>query len=164
LRAAGGGNGGGWHARSRRAWEDGLARATAGPGSARRRGRIPTPGRGFAPADGPSRPRAGRGAGRLHGPRPPGARPLPGRRGPHGTRSGGDSPARSRPSGLALMTQCQANLVLWQSREVAAHYAALGWYLPWEEHLFTRYIPRGCRLLDLGVGAGRTTQLLAEKV
>jgi SAM-dependent methyltransferase len=56
------------------------------------------------------------------------------------------------------------NRALWEDRNVAEKYARLEGFLPFEEGLFARFIPADCSVLDIGVGAGRTTGLLARRV
>lgn len=54
-----------------------------------------------------------------------------------------------------------ANRRVYSSREVVAHYAALEYLTECERLLFATYIKPGMRILDLGVGGGRTTSHLA---
>ncbi len=55
------------------------------------------------------------------------------------------------------------NLEIYDSPEVAAHYATLDYLTPCERALFEIYIPTGSAILDLGVGGGRTTSYLAKR-
>jgi SAM-dependent methyltransferase len=47
--------------------------------------------------------------------------------------------------------------------DVVAQYRASNYLLPCEEHAFSNFIAAGTRVLDLGVGAGRTTPFLAAR-
>jgi SAM-dependent methyltransferase len=55
------------------------------------------------------------------------------------------------------------NLQVYNSPDVAAHYAILDYLTPCEELLFGRYIKPGAVVLDLGVGGGRTTPYLSRR-
>jgi SAM-dependent methyltransferase len=55
------------------------------------------------------------------------------------------------------------NLQIYNSTEVAAHYAGLNQITPCERLLFERHIPPGAAVLDLGVGGGRTTPYLSQR-
>jgi len=63
------------------------------------------------------------------------------------------------------MTGCNGdtNLQTYDAPEVVAHYASLSYLTPCERMLFETYIPSGSRILDLGVGGGRTTSYLAKR-
>jgi SAM-dependent methyltransferase len=51
----------------------------------------------------------------------------------------------------------------WYSRpEVVADFEGLSGLTPAEEFIFTRYLSQGMRILDVGVGCGRTTPFLAS--
>ncbi len=54
------------------------------------------------------------------------------------------------------------NLPVYNSRAVAAHYAALNYLSPCEQKLFDIYLQPGMDILDLGVGGGRTTTYLSS--
>ena len=56
-----------------------------------------------------------------------------------------------------------SNLQTYQSEEVASHYATLDYLTPCEQLLFDAFIESGERVLDLGVGGGRTTPYLVER-
>ena len=47
--------------------------------------------------------------------------------------------------------------------DVVADYVRMEGLTPTEDALFARYVPEGARILDLGVGTGRTTPWLAER-
>jgi ubiquinone/menaquinone biosynthesis C-methylase UbiE len=53
-------------------------------------------------------------------------------------------------------------LSVYRSADVAAYYEQLRYLSPAERLLFERYVKRGDRILDLGVGGGRTTPYLSE--
>ena len=55
------------------------------------------------------------------------------------------------------------NLAIYNSAEVAAHYAGLSQISPCECVLFETYIRSGAAVLDLGVGGGRTTPYIAPR-
>jgi len=55
------------------------------------------------------------------------------------------------------------NLQIYETPDVAAHYAGLNYLTPCERMLFETYIPQGSAILDLGVGGGRTTTYLANR-
>jgi len=57
----------------------------------------------------------------------------------------------------------ESNLRVYDAPDVAAHYAGLDYLTPCERLLFQTYIPPGSAVLDLGVGGGRTTPLLASR-
>ena len=65
----------------------------------------------------------------------------------------------SEMTGLSAET----NLQTYDAPEVAAHYASLSYLTACERMLFETYIPPGSRILDLGVGGGRTTPYLAKR-
>jgi ubiquinone/menaquinone biosynthesis C-methylase UbiE len=54
------------------------------------------------------------------------------------------------------------NLLVYNSREVAEHYAALNYLSTCERTLFEAYLRPGTDILDLGVGGGRTTPYLSS--
>jgi SAM-dependent methyltransferase len=58
----------------------------------------------------------------------------------------------------------QTNLETYDAVEVASYYASLNYLTPCERLLFDSFIPRGSAVLDLGVGGGRTTDYLANRV
>jgi len=55
------------------------------------------------------------------------------------------------------------NLAIYSRPEVAAHYAALDYVSPCERLLFDRYVQSGTRVLEIGVGGGRTSGYLAQR-
>ena len=55
----------------------------------------------------------------------------------------------------------ESNRLAFSSEATIADYAATSGLTPAEERLFDRYVPDGSRVLDLGVGAGRTTPRLS---
>lgn len=61
-----------------------------------------------------------------------------------------------------MVVSADSNLSVYGSPEVAAYYEQLDYLSPSERLLFERYVKRGDRILDLGVGGGRTTPYLAE--
>ena len=50
----------------------------------------------------------------------------------------------------------------WDDADIVRRYASKRTLFPFESYLFGKYIPNGSRILDLGVGAGRTTASLAD--
>jgi len=54
------------------------------------------------------------------------------------------------------------NLHVYNTPEVAAHYASLDYLSPCEKALFDVYLKEGDAILDLGVGGGRTTPYLSR--
>jgi ubiquinone/menaquinone biosynthesis C-methylase UbiE len=54
------------------------------------------------------------------------------------------------------------NLHVYNTPDVAAHYASLDYLSPCEEALFDVYLKEGDAILDLGVGGGRTTPHLSR--
>jgi ubiquinone/menaquinone biosynthesis C-methylase UbiE len=56
-----------------------------------------------------------------------------------------------------------ANLEVYCDPAVVSHYAALNYLTPCERLLFETYIQPGMKILDIGVGGGRTTPYLADK-
>lgn len=67
--------------------------------------------------------------------------------------------AESKPR----MDETKKTWSVYQQPEVVAQYERDEELLPEEEHLFSRYVDRGHDVLDLGVGAGRTTPALASR-
>jgi ubiquinone/menaquinone biosynthesis C-methylase UbiE len=55
-----------------------------------------------------------------------------------------------------------SNLEVYNSDEVASHYAGLDYLTPCERFLFKIYLQEGMAILDLGVGGGRTTSYLSN--
>jgi len=68
-----------------------------------------------------------------------------------GDRLPGDSRRREDP-----------NLHVYNTPEVAAHYASLAYLSPCEKALFDAFLKEGDAILDLGVGGGRTTPYLSR--
>jgi len=60
-------------------------------------------------------------------------------------------------------TRANNNLQIYNSTEIAAHYAGLSQITPCEHLLFQKYVPNGAVVLDLGVGGGRTTPYLSTR-
>jgi SAM-dependent methyltransferase len=58
--------------------------------------------------------------------------------------------------------QEDANLHVYNTAEVAAHYASLDYLSPCEKALFDKFLKDGDAILDLGVGGGRTTPYLSR--
>jgi SAM-dependent methyltransferase len=58
--------------------------------------------------------------------------------------------------------QERANLHVYDTAEVAAHYASLNYLSPCEKALFDEFLKEGDAILDLGVGGGRTTPYLSR--
>src|SRR5258708_20820529 len=54
------------------------------------------------------------------------------------------------------------NLDVYNTPEVAAHYASLDYLSPCEKALFDEFLKPGDEILDLGVGGGRTTPHLSR--
>jgi ubiquinone/menaquinone biosynthesis C-methylase UbiE len=54
------------------------------------------------------------------------------------------------------------NLHIYNSPEVAAHYAGLDYLTPCEKIMFQAFLEKGMSVLDLGVGGGRTTPFLSS--
>jgi ubiquinone/menaquinone biosynthesis C-methylase UbiE len=60
-------------------------------------------------------------------------------------------------------TLANNNLKIYNSTEIAAHYAGLSQITPCEHLLFQKYVRDGAVVLDLGVGGGRTTPYLSSR-
>jgi len=60
-------------------------------------------------------------------------------------------------------TLANNNLQIYNSTEIAAHYACLSQITPCEHLLFQKYVREGAVVLDLGVGGGRTTPYLSNR-
>jgi len=60
------------------------------------------------------------------------------------------------------MTEHPSNLSVYRAPEVVAHYAGLNYVTACEQLLFATYLRAGIRILDLGVGGGRTTAILSQ--
>ncbi len=60
------------------------------------------------------------------------------------------------------MVAQDTNLATYERPDVVAFYDGLAELQPCEERVFSEYIPRGRRILDLGVGGGRTTPRLSS--
>src|SRR5258706_3696241 len=58
--------------------------------------------------------------------------------------------------------QKDPNLHVYNTPEVAAHYASLDYLSPCEKALFGEFLKQGDAILDLGVGGGRTTPHLSR--
>jgi ubiquinone/menaquinone biosynthesis C-methylase UbiE len=58
--------------------------------------------------------------------------------------------------------QADTNFQVYDTSEVAAHYAALDYLTPCEKALFEAFLKQGDAILDLGVGGGRTTAYLSR--
>lgn len=71
---------------------------------------------------------------------------------PAGDTTTGDASARDARSGLAT----------YRREDVVAQYAGATDLQPVEAHLFAKHIPARARILDLGVGGGRTTPCLSR--
>ena len=69
--------------------------------------------------------------------------------------------ARERRSDDSAKPQ-DPNLRVYDTSEVAAHYAALEYLSPCEKKLFDEFLKPGDAILDLGVGGGRTTPYLCR--
>jgi SAM-dependent methyltransferase len=57
----------------------------------------------------------------------------------------------------------EADRARYNDKDVVAQYRSSSYLLPCEEHVFRSYVAAGSRVLDLGVGAGRTTPFLAAR-
>src|SRR5260221_405642 len=67
---------------------------------------------------------------------------------------------------MAITSQVEtkaANLQVYRDPEVVSHYAALSYLTPCEHLLFETYVKPGMKILDIGVGGGRTTAYLSDK-
>jgi ubiquinone/menaquinone biosynthesis C-methylase UbiE len=69
--------------------------------------------------------------------------------------------AGERPPGNSGRQE-NANLHVYNTSEVAAHYASLDYLSPCERALFDAFLKEGDAILDLGVGGGRTTPHLSR--
>src|SRR5258706_3427623 len=58
--------------------------------------------------------------------------------------------------------QKDPNLHVYNTPEVAEHYASLDYLSPCEQALFDAFLKQGDAILDLGVGGGRTTPYLSS--
>jgi ubiquinone/menaquinone biosynthesis C-methylase UbiE len=56
-----------------------------------------------------------------------------------------------------------SNFAAYDSPEVISLFAGYSMLFPSEKYLFAKYVPAGASILDLGVGGGRTTPVLAAK-
>lgn len=61
------------------------------------------------------------------------------------------------------MMSKDANFVAYEAPDVIEMFAGFSLIFPAEKYLFSKYVPAGASILDLGVGAGRTTAALAVK-
>src|SRR5678815_4232288 len=59
------------------------------------------------------------------------------------------------------LSEDDPNRAVYNAPWVAAHYARLEYLSPCEQLLFEAYLRRGMKILDVGVGGGRTTRYLA---
>jgi len=55
------------------------------------------------------------------------------------------------------------NLALYSNERVVSYYEKLSGLQPAEQYLFDKYIPGGSNVVDIGVGAGRTTPWLSKR-
>lgn len=62
-----------------------------------------------------------------------------------------------------MIDPAEQNRLSYNAEDVVAEYTELVGLVPCEIRLFEAYVPAGSDVLDLGVGAGRTTPLLAER-
>jgi SAM-dependent methyltransferase len=69
--------------------------------------------------------------------------------------------AKEPPTGKSGR-QVDPNLHVFNTPEVAAHYASLDYLSPCEKTLFDEFLKEGDAILDLGVGGGRTTPYLSR--
>jgi ubiquinone/menaquinone biosynthesis C-methylase UbiE len=69
--------------------------------------------------------------------------------------------ARDRPP-VSSRGPEDPNLHVYNTPEVAAHYASLDYLSPCEKALFDEFLKHGNAILDLGVGGGRTTPYLSS--
>lgn len=58
--------------------------------------------------------------------------------------------------------QADTNQIKYEKGEIVSFYEKQTHLQPAESHLFSRYIPPGLAILDMGVGGGRTTPYLAK--
>jgi SAM-dependent methyltransferase len=56
-----------------------------------------------------------------------------------------------------------SNLKVYDSTEVAGHYAALAYLTPCEQHMFDSYVRTGAAVLEIGVGGGRVSGYLLQR-
>ena len=55
------------------------------------------------------------------------------------------------------------NLRVYDSAEVAEHYAGLSYLTPCEQHMFESHVRVGARVLEIGVGGGRVSGFLLQR-
>jgi SAM-dependent methyltransferase len=67
------------------------------------------------------------------------------------------------PSLRSRVVDAHPNLQVYSRPDVVDFYVQLEGLFPTEEYLFSKYIPVGSNVLDVGVGAGRTTPHLAAR-
>jgi len=61
------------------------------------------------------------------------------------------------------MDSHEINDLVYKSQGVVRHYATMSELHPCEKYAFAKFIREGDSILDMGVGAGRTTPHLARK-
>lgn len=64
---------------------------------------------------------------------------------------------------MSLVDGRARNIAAYLNPSTVAHYTAFTSLTACEQHIFDAHIPTGCDILDLGVGAGRTTQFLLPR-
>ncbi len=62
-----------------------------------------------------------------------------------------------------LTLTAETNLQIYEAPAIASHYASLEYLTPCERLLFDSYIKPASKILDLGVGGGRTTAWLSRR-